>query len=140
MIVVDTSFVVALLNRGDAHHAEARNWIATTDDELVTTPLAVAEIDHLVARFGRSDGTAALWRDLDEGAYTVDWWPGAVGETIAVAAGHERPWIGLTDASLVALAARVHTTLIATLDERHFRALAPLTGEPAFTLLPADAS
>ena len=43
------------------------------------------------------------------------------------------------DASLVALAARLGTTSIATFDERHFRAMQPLTGEPAFTLLPVDA-
>ena len=42
------------------------------------------------------------------------------------------------DASLLALAARLSTTRIATLDERHFRVLEPLTREPAFTLLPAD--
>lgn len=140
MIVVDTSFVVALLNRGDTHHAAARDWLATTHEELVTTPLAVAEMDHLVARFGGRDGTAALWRDFEEGAYSVDWWPGAIQDTLAVAARHARPWIGLTDASLVALAARVDTTDIATLDERHFRMLAPITGGAAFRLLPADAS
>lgn len=49
--------------------------------------------------------------------------------------------VRLTDASLVALAGRVETTVIATFDERHFRAMRPLTGEPAFVLLlPADAT
>ena len=47
--------------------------------------------------------------------------------------------VSLTDASLVALAARLETTSIATFDERHFRTIQPLTGEPAFTLLPVDA-
>jgi hypothetical protein len=40
---------------------------------------------------------------------------------------------------LLALAARLETTRIATLDERHFRVIRPLTGEAAFTLLPTDA-
>jgi predicted nucleic acid-binding protein len=43
------------------------------------------------------------------------------------------------DASLVALAARVGSIAIATLDERHFRAVAPLASGPAFRLLPLDA-
>ncbi len=47
--------------------------------------------------------------------------------------------IGLTDAALVALARQLGTSTLATLGARHFRALRPLTGEPAFTLLPADA-
>ena len=45
--------------------------------------------------------------------------------------------IGLTDASLVVLAARYATTRLLTLDERHFRAIRPLRGD-AFTILPAD--
>jgi uncharacterized protein len=46
--------------------------------------------------------------------------------------------IGLTDASLVALAERYGSTRILTLNERHFRAIRPLHAD-AFTLLPADA-
>jgi predicted nucleic acid-binding protein len=47
--------------------------------------------------------------------------------------------LGLADASLVALAGRLGTIDIATLGERHFRAVRPLAGGTAFTLLPADA-
>jgi uncharacterized protein len=58
-------------------------------------------------------------------------------ETIAIADAH--PHIGLTDASLVALAARLRTDRIATLDLDHFRPLTTPDGE-AFVLLPADAT
>jgi hypothetical protein len=49
--------------------------------------------------------------------------------------------IGLdsTDASVVALAARLGTARIASFDERHFRVARPLSGRPAFMLVPADA-
>jgi uncharacterized protein len=47
--------------------------------------------------------------------------------------------LGLADASLVAVAERLGTIDIATLDERHFRAVRPLAGGKAFRLLPADA-
>jgi predicted nucleic acid-binding protein len=46
--------------------------------------------------------------------------------------------IGLTDASIVVLAARYGTDRVFTLDERHFRPLRTLAGRP-FRLLPADA-
>ena len=46
--------------------------------------------------------------------------------------------LGLTDASLVVLAQRLGTADIATLDERHFRAVRPLAGGDTFRLLPAD--
>jgi hypothetical protein len=46
--------------------------------------------------------------------------------------------IGLADASVAVVAARMRTTRLLTLDQRHFRAVKPLWGT-AFTLLPADA-
>lgn len=130
-VVVDTSMAVALYDADDDHHTEASAWIAESDDELVVTPLVVAELDHVVPR--RAIGE--LLRDLEVGAYVVRWWADALTETLAVA--HARPDIGLTDASLVALAGRVRTNRIATFDHRHFRTLHDTAGRP-FTLLPAD--
>jgi len=133
-IVLDTSVVIALMRARDAEHARVREWMATLDDDLVTTPLAVAEMDQLAAALGEafSDG---LWQDLDSGAYAVRWWADAMGETIAIA--RRQPQIGLVDASLVALAARLRTDRIATLDREHFGSLTTSDGEP-LVLLPAD--
>lgn len=131
--------VLAALNRQDDHHRSVAEWIRIVEDDLVTTPLAVAEMDHLAARLGGAPALDGLWRDLDSGAYLVEWWPDAMHETLEIARRHASWELGLTDASLVALAGRGGTTRIATLDERHFRTLSPLSGEPAFTLLPADA-
>ncbi|MGE4425826.1 MAG: PIN domain-containing protein [Solirubrobacteraceae bacterium] len=135
-IVVDTSIVLALLDRRDADHAVVRDWIATVDEDLFTSPLAVAEIDHLLAVHGGPVAQRAFWGDLDAGAYTVRWWADGIADTVGVVRGGDG--IGLTDASLVALAARLRTTRIATLDHDHFRPLAGPDGR-AFTLLPADA-
>lgn len=138
MIVLDTSAVVAYMNRGDSNHRAVRSWIEGGREELVTTPLAVAEMDHLVARFGGRPAADRLRKELRVGAYAVEWWAGALADTLAVVDGHPGMEVGLTDASLVALGAKLQTARVATLDERHFRTLRPLTGEPAFTLLPAD--
>ena len=55
-VAVDSSLVLALYDGGDAHHAEAVAWIHDVDDELVTTPLVLAEIDE---RIGASRPTPA---------------------------------------------------------------------------------
>jgi len=136
-IVLDTSVVVAFMNRRDDDHEWVVRWMETTGEDLVTTPLIVAEIDHLVSRGGGADAARAFYEDLTSGAYLVEWWSEAVIEIVEAA--RDNPDIGLADASLLALGARLETTCIATLDERHFRAVRPLTGEAAFTLLPADA-
>jgi predicted nucleic acid-binding protein len=135
-VVLDTSIVVALMRARDTHHDRVRRFVETLDDDLVTSPLAVAEMDRVAAGLG-PDFSRGLWADLASGAYGVRWWADAMVETIAIAESH--PEIGLTDASLVALAARLRTDRIATLDLEHFRSLITPDGQP-FVLLPADAT
>jgi predicted nucleic acid-binding protein len=132
VIVVDSSAIVAALNAADAHHTAVRDWLAGGERDLVTTPLVVAEVDHVLGVHGAQE---AFREELASGTYLVEWWPDATAASIAVA---EMQGLGLTDASLVVLAERVRTTDIATFDEHHFRALRPTWGGDAFRLLPLD--
>jgi uncharacterized protein len=141
LIVLDTSVVLAFMDRRDADHRRVRDWMNDVEDEFVTTPLVLAELDHLVTRQGGASAAKALRDDFQEGAYVLEWWPTALREAISVAQRYESLELGLTDASLVALAARAKTVDIATLDERHFRAVRPTPeGNRAFRLLPYDSS
>lgn len=140
MIVLDTSVVLALMDASDNQHERVREWMEGVPDELCTTPLVLAELDYLIPKQGGSAAARTLHEDFQAGAYTVEWWRSALRETIATARLYESIDLGLTDASLIALAAHLETQRIATLDERHFRAVRPLGDEvTAFTLLPADA-
>ncbi|MGH2872408.1 MAG: PIN domain-containing protein [Solirubrobacteraceae bacterium] len=138
MIIVDTSIIVAYMNSTDDHHTQVSEWLDGEQDDFVTTPLVIAEVDHLVAARGGPGAASALRADLLAGAYLVEWWAGAIVTSVRVAEQHADGGLGLTDASLVALADHVGTSDIATLDERHFRAVRPLTGGDAFRLLPRD--
>jgi predicted nucleic acid-binding protein len=139
MIVLDTSVLYALIDTADTHHRMSVDWYADVDDELVTTPLVLAELDHLAtARAGRR-AVAAFRDDVRAGAYAVDWWTAAASAAADYADRYADLGIGLTDASLAILADRVGTIDIATFDERHFRAIRPLAGGDAFRLLPRDA-
>lgn len=135
-IVLDTSVVIAAMSAGEVHHATALEFMRTVDEDLVTTPLALAEMDHFAAVRGGRSVQEALWNDFDRGALGVSWWADGLRDSIAVA--RTRPDVGLTDASLVALAGRLNTSRVATLDHRHFRTLTTRDGQP-FALLPADA-
>jgi predicted nucleic acid-binding protein len=136
-VVIDTSIVVALLSEADHEHDAAVDLVARLDDDLVTTPLAVSEMNYFAARYGGPEAAQGLWDDFESGALAVRWWADALAETIALA--RRNPPIGLVDASLVALAARLNTQRIATLDHHRFRSLTTVAGDP-FVLLPADAS
>jgi len=139
VIVIDTSVIVAYMNAADDHHQAASEWLESTDDDLATTPLIVAEVDHLVAARGGQAALSALRADLAAGAYLVEWWQSAIASIVVIAERYADNGLGLADASLVALAQRLDTIDIATLDERHFRAVRPLAAGKAFRLLPSDA-
>ena len=140
MIVVDTSFVYALLDRRDARHREAAVWYEGTTEEVATTPLVLAEVDHLARTRAGVVAGAAFRSDVRAGAYMVEWWPAAARLAAEIADRYTDQGVSLTDASLVALAERLGTRRIATFDERHFRLMRPLQpGVAAFTLVPLDA-
>lgn len=140
MIVLDSSVAFALLDRRDSDHDGAVRWYADLAEPVRTTPLVLAEVDHLALRRLGARETDAFRHDVATGAYGVEWWPSAAERAAEVARRFADLGLSLTDASLVALAARLRTTRIATFDERHFRAVRPLSGGEAFTLLPRDAA
>jgi predicted nucleic acid-binding protein len=137
-LIVDTSVIYALLDRADRAHGMVARWYREADPELVTTPLILAEVDHLAGTRAGLPARAAWRRDLAAGAYLVEWWGTAAREAAEIAETYADLDIGLADASLVALAARLGTVEIATLDQRHFRPVRPLTGDGSFTLHPLD--
>jgi len=107
-------------------------------DQLVLSPLALCEIDYLVATRQGSNAAAQMLSRLAEPEYeiasftTVD-----LSAAIDVMRTYEDLSIGLTDASTVILAKRYKTNEILTLDQRHFRAMRGLDGRH-FRLLPFD--
>lgn len=138
MIVVDTSVVYALIDRADAWHQAVADWYRAEQPDLATTPLVVAEADHLIAARAGTAACSAWRQDLRSGAYAVHWWSSAVEDAVAVAERHPDLGVDLTDASLAVLAGRLDTTEIATLDQRHFRVLTSPRGGQAFRLHPMD--
>jgi predicted nucleic acid-binding protein len=113
-VVVDTGVVLALYDSADPEHDRVAAWARLLDEDLVTTPLGIAEMDSEVARTGGERGRAALLRDFDKGALLTRWWADALAETLAIA--RRNAGLDLVDASLVALCRRLRTNRIATFD------------------------
>ena len=134
MIVLDASVVVAYFNAAERRHAEVADWLAGVAEDLVTTPLVLAEIAYVLGRRAGSVAVDTFWADLEDDIYGLRWWPRAMGQTID-AARSSAIRVGLADASLIALAAHLSTRRVATLDEAHFGRLRALDGA-AMTLLP----
>lgn len=143
MIVIgDTSGLVAAFNPSSALHARARAAF-TAAAATVISPLVLLEIEHIMTR---ERGRAA--------AYAVNDWLLANTESQRVVVpelgvdllrrarrvqgAYRDLRLDLTDAVNVALAEVYATVQVLTLDARDFRAVTPLTAEPAFVLLPED--
>lgn len=139
MIALDTSFVVALLWHDDAGHRQAADFYAAAEGGFTTTPLVLAEIDYMLHSRSTPAAVEAFHAEIQAGSLGVEWWPKLDVQAAEIAGRYLGLGLALTDASLVALAARLETTRIASFDERHFRAVEPLAGASSFTLLPADA-
>jgi uncharacterized protein len=137
MIVVDNSALVAYVDAKDRDHRDVRR-VFDAAPEAVTSPLAIAEFDFLIrSRVGDAAARSALRSVLDGGLQIAAISAADLRRAADVDEQHADLGVGVTDASLVVLAARYDTRDIATLDHRDFRALTPLQGG-SFRLLPAD--
>ena len=125
-VVLAPDFVLTLLDRDAAGHAEAAAWVLAVEEDLVTTPLALAAIDA-----GAGAAAPAVREDFARGAYAVRWWADALDETLTLA---RKRGTGLVHASLIALAGRLRTDRVATYDPT-FEKLQTPAGKP-FVVLP----
>jgi predicted nucleic acid-binding protein len=132
--IVDAGPLYAVVDADDVDHASSLAVLQRTDLRLVIPTLVVAEVTYLIGRrLGAAIESEFLrgLADFDiEGPTPGDWH--RMADLVDLYG--EFP-LGGTDASVVALAERLDTDLVVTLDHRHFRAVRPRHC-PAFRLLP----
>ncbi len=136
-VICDTSGLLSALDTNEVQHSLCATALATLTG-LVVSPLVLAELDFLATKRVGRVAMQPFYDDLTAGIYEV----GEVGAATITAAReldtrYTNLEIGLTDAVNIVLARDYHTEQILTLDA-HYRAVRPLTGQPAFRLLPAD--
>jgi uncharacterized protein len=138
VIVMDTGPLVALTDQSDKHHAACRAWYATAvPRDLVVPAPVIAEACHLIGHRCGAEVEAAFLEDLAHGWYgTV---AAVLPEELLRAAELVRRYgdfpLGGTDACVMAVAERLKTARVCTVDRRHFTAVRP-AHVPAFDLLP----
>lgn len=136
MILADTSGLLALFNEREPRHADVRSALSELRSPLIVSPYVVAELDYLVStRIGVSAEMAVL-RELSGPGYEL----AAVSAALLLTATelieqYADQQIGVTDASIVALAQEYRTDRVLTLDRRHFEVLRTAEGAP-FSLIP----
>ena len=127
---------MASLDAADPDHARCAALLTDADEDLVVPALVLAELDYWCSRRLSPKAWLIFLDDVVAGAYRVE--PPA---TIDLTRCRELQdtyrdlSLGVVDASIVALAERLDEPKVATLDQRHFRAVRP-THVAAFELLP----
>ena len=134
-VLVDAGPLVALVDRGDAHHDDCVEALKTIRDPLVTVWPAVTEAMYLL---GFSwDGQSALWEMVEAGSVKLL----ALDERDAsrmrelMRKYRDLP-MDLADAALVRVAERDKVSRVFTLDRRHFRVYRP-AGFKRFAIVPS---
>lgn len=135
-VVFDSGVIVALYDRRDAEHERCRRLLRElTEPRFIPSP-TLPEIDYWLSTRIGPEAFVQVLRDIRAGAYRVQDLDGEdyerVLEIISVYADSD---VGFVDAAVLAVAERLRTHRVATLDHRHFRMMRPRHVE-SLTLLP----
>lgn len=122
--IVDSGPLVAAANAGDPDHQACLEALRTPGFHLVIPALCIAEAAYLIQKYRGPRIEARFLRSLEsfdiQAPVAQDW--SRIGELVEQYADFP---LGGTDASVIALAERLQTDLVITLDRRHFGAIRP---------------
>ena len=133
MIVADTGAILALIDRNERNHRTLRKLYEETADEWILPWAILPEIDYLLATHVSAKAQDAFLEDLAEGGFNVAWGDDAdLMHAYRIVKTHRTLGIGLVDAAVIVVATRFKARAIATLDLRHFGAIAIPTAPALF--------
>jgi len=132
-LLVDTGVLYALADRSDAWHMPTRIYLESNRLTLLAPVTILAEVAYLLRERLGSRSEQAFVESIGRGEVAVEDvkrgdWP----RIEKIMAEYEQ--LGLVDASIVAMAERLKTSVLATTDRRHFAAVRPKHVE-RFTLV-----
>ena len=129
--------MLALVNRSDRQHEAVRALYDEHPDEWVLPWAILPEVDYLIASELGARAQETFLADLAAPAFNIEYGVERdLTRAHALAQKYRALRLGLVDGIVMAMAERLHARAIATLDLRHFGAVA-LAGSPK--LFPRDA-
>jgi uncharacterized protein len=137
-IIADSGAVYGLYDRRDASHARLRTAVEEARELIVLPAPTLGEIDYLLrVRLG-NQALLRFLEDIQEGAFVVESVTMVdLRRCTALIEKYRDLDLGLSDASVVAVAERLGTDRILTVDQRDFRVIRSARGK-AFHLLPGS--
>jgi hypothetical protein len=125
-LICDTGPLLAALDAADPDHDRCASLLTDADEDLVVPTLVLAELDYWCSRRLPSEAWLIFLDDLLAGVYRVEPPNGVdLARCRELQDRYADLALGIVDASVVALAERLGESKVATLDQRHFRAVRP---------------
>lgn len=137
-LILDTGPLYASLDRSDADHASCRSLIENADEPRVIPFPVLVEVDYWIHERLHAGVLVALLDDIVAGAYQVaDLEKDDYRRVRSLCDRYADLELGFVDAAVLAVVERLDEPKLATLDERHFRAIRPRHVD-SLRLLPMD--
>ena len=125
-LICDTGPLLAALDAADPDHGPCAQLLTDAAEDLVVPVLVLAELDYWCGERLPPTAWLTFLEDVLAGVYRIE--PPTIGDLARCRELQHRYRdlrLGVVDASVVALAERLGEPKIATLDQRHFRAVRP---------------
>jgi predicted nucleic acid-binding protein len=136
--LIDTSAVLAAVDRADPSHGAVVRALAIERSTIVLPVVVLPEVAFLLQKRYGSARAAALVGQIVNGPWPVASLESAdLQRATELMARYADARVGFVDAAIAALAERLTTVRVYTLDRRDFTILRPRHA-PAFEVLPAD--
>jgi hypothetical protein len=121
MIIADTGFFIALGNRKDNFHDQAKQKILTLKEQLITTYSVIVETSYLLLERCGNDAQFKFLHQLIQGSIKIfNLENKHLKRVLELMMQYSNLPMDLADASLVALAEEINENRILTTDFRDF--------------------
>lgn len=125
-LVLDTGPVLALLDADDPAHSRCIALLDEFDEPLIVVAATLVEVDYWIRKRLQPEVWSTFVEDIVSGAYRLEH---LSTEDLARVAELEAAYahldLGMVDAAVIATCERLGESKVATLDQRHFRAVRP---------------
>ena len=114
-ILLDTSCIVALLDRSERHHRQAVEVVSASDSPLITCEAVIAESCYLLREF--KGAAEAVLENVDRGIFVVPYrLSGSAADVLKLMKKYANVPMDFADGCLVDMASDYQTGRILTLD------------------------
>ena len=137
-VLTDSGPLYALFDRDDRHHAASRRWFAANRRPLITNAAVITEVSHLLGRWCGIDHQLLFLEFLGQPGWRIESLSSDLPRIRTLMDRYRDLPADFTDASLLALAERIHCTEIVSTDRKDFSVYKPAHVERLINLLEFD--